>query len=159
MSRAKVKSLASALECEYTQSSIKSEEKHELDELITEVKNKVKEFRKSHDQLSEKTYSLIFGSIKYWSFSFSDRLIQLKNCCNDCSVISKAEHLDENSISKFVQYRNAITHGRAIQMSREVADTAFELAALVCCCFYKRIGVNVEMINCLIDENFLYRNK
>ena len=158
MNRAKVRCIASALECEYNLSPIDNVETHELDELIIEVRNKVKEFRKCHNELSEKTYNLVFGSIKNWSFSFSDRIQQLVDYCNNFRVIAQAEHLDEKSISAFVKYRNDITHGRAIQMSQEVAQTSFELAALVCCCFYKRIGVSDETINQLINENYLYRN-
>ena len=155
-----VKNLSSALECEYIFLKIKGKPNEQLEELINTVKEVIKTFKKSKKSLDEKTYSRILSSVGYWSLTFADKIQQMvKLFKNNMNMFAGAKlNIDKNAVSRFVKYRNDITHGRTRLMNQDIADTYFALSGLVCCCFFKRIGASDETIRRLINENYLVRN-
>ena len=71
----KVRMICSALECElFFIDDISYSDQENLSALVNEIKEKIKEHRKSSNKLSPKTYDMIFGSIKNWSMSASDKI-------------------------------------------------------------------------------------
>lgn len=155
-----VKNIASALECEYGFLVVNNEPNKQLDNLINTVKEVVKTYKKANTLLDEKTYSRILSSIGYWSLTFADKIQQMvKLFENNMNMFAGAKlNIDKNAVSRFVKYRNDITHGRTRLMNQDIADTYFALSGLVCCCFFKRIGASDETIRRLINENYLVRN-
>lgn len=118
---------------------------------VWKVKSFVKDHRNGNEQLSEKTYSLIFSSIRNWEISASDRIWALY-----CQYRTEMEILNQtnmpigdNEISSFVKYRNSITHGSYRVLNQEIAATAYLLQGLVYCCLLTRIGVDRDKVTLL----------
>ncbi len=152
ISNEKIRLICSSLECElsFIKDLIQPEEEN-LQKLIQSVKSFVKDHRNGNEQLSEKTYSLIFSSIKNWEISASDRIWALY-----CRYRTEMEILNQtnmpigdNEISSFVKYRNNITHGSYRVLNQEIAATAYLLQGLVYCCLLTRIGVDRDKVTLL----------
>lgn len=148
----KIRLICSSLECElsFIKDLIQPEEEN-LQKLIQAVKSFVKDHRNGNEQLSEKTYSLIFSSIRNWEISASDRIWALY-----CRYRTEMEILNQtnipigdNEISSFVKYRNNITHGSYRVLNQEIAATAYLLQGLVYCCLLTRIGVSRDKVTLL----------
>lgn len=154
----KIKEICSAIECELNFSKkIGIEENKNLDELISIIKKQIKEFRSHNGEISERTYSLINSSLKYWSLSLADRIWCL--CEFYERFILKLPFKDilitKERVQNFVKYRNDITHGRHRTINREVVLTAGLLTGLVYCCILKRIGVDEETIYKICESKIL----
>lgn len=152
ISNEKIRLICSSLECElsFIKDLIQPEEEN-LQKLIQSVKSFVKDHRNGNEQLSEKTYSLIFSSIRNWEISASDRIWALY-----CQYRTEMEILNQtnmpigdNEISSFVKYRNSITHGSYRVLNQEIAATAYLLQGLVYCCLLTRIGVDRDKVTLL----------
>lgn len=144
-----IRSICSALEFEAEQeAAVQPESNPILSELITSVRNCVKKYRNNHSGISESTYSRIFTSMNYWSFSAKDKIQMLWNIHEEAMrrISIPMQRFRMVDIAKFVKYRNSITHGAEKQVDEEVANTAIVLRGLVYCCVLKRIGINEDKI-------------
>lgn len=145
----KIKAICSALECElkfFNEDDI--EQNEELESLINSVKKQVKEFRKNDHVIPESTYNLIFNSIGHWSLSLSDRIW---NMCKKyyegiINLPFNDTEISEERVNKFVNYRNAITHGRHRVYDIEVGLAALLLSGVVYCNILDRIGIERSKI-------------
>ena len=155
MSSGKVREICSSLECELSYvKDLCEEESSDLPNLIKKVKNVVKEHRNGEKPLSEKTYDLIFGSIRQWSMSASDRIYLLYE--RHWKAVSKLKpvkcFINKESITQLVKYRNDITHGRSRVIDFHIAGTASAMIAVVYCCLLSRIGMTEEEIIALSNN-------
>lgn len=146
-----VKAICSALECELGFADyIKCKNDDVLMNLIDDVKSLVKKHEKcAEQQLASKTYDMIFGSIRHWDFSLTDKLWELfEYFKNELLLASEyASTVNYDLIHKFVKYRNDITHGSYRVMDKDVALVAQIFKGLVYCCLLKRIGLPIEIID------------
>ena len=157
MSSGKVREICSSLECELSYvKDLCEEESSDLPNLIKKVKNVVKEHRNGEKPLSEKTYDLIFGSIRHWSMSASDRIYLLYE--RHWKAVSKLKpvkcFINKESITQLVKYRNDITHGRSRVIDFHIAGTASAMIAVVYCCLLSRIGMTEEEIIDYVYKKF-----
>ncbi len=159
MNNNKLRLLCSSIESELSfRKDIKTENNVLLNELISQTKKVVEDFKKNNpDVLDGKTYSMISSSMKHWSFSLDEKIcalydiyrneIQTLKCCD--------AYIDENDIHNLVKYRNDITHGSYRVMDVEIARTAEKLMGLVYCCLLERIGMKREKIFWLCCDKIL----
>jgi len=152
MNKDKVRFICSALECElsFIDNLCIPEEKN-LQELIEDVKQHIKQHQKSEKKLSHKTYDLIFSSLRNWSISASDRIIQLfhqyeREITALENLMQNNVHINEKDILDLIKFRNNITHGSYRVIDQNIASTAFILQGLVYCCFLSRIGMTNDAI-------------
>ena len=148
----KVRLICSSLECElsFCKGQNQSEEEN-LQQLIQSVKSLIKTHRKGPEHLSDKTYDLIYNSIKHWTMSASDRICSLYHQYGtEMNILNQtAMSLSDEDIRSFVKYRNDITHGSYRVLNQEIAATAYLLQGLVYCCLLTRIGVSRDKVTLL----------
>lgn len=148
----KVRLICSSLECElsFCKDQKQSEEEN-LQQLIQSVKSLIKAHRKGSERLSDKTYDLIYNSIKHWTMSASDRICALYHQYDtEMNILNQtAMSLSDEDIKFFVKYRNDITHGSYRVMNQKIALTAYLLQGLVYCCFLTRIGISRDQVTLL----------
>ena len=126
--------------------SLKESEDRAISELDRQVKAFVKEYRKSQKDngaISNKSYSLIHGSIKFWSISSSEKIKELY-CLHEEAM--QAFPLTQEEIIHFIKFRDGITHGADQLLNSEIVSTTMKLRALIYCCLLNRIGVPEERI-------------
>ena len=157
MTTEKLRFICSGLECELEHQSLEKEKETELENLKDQIKSVIKEHRRKSTTLQPKTYEMMFGSIKNWSFSLNDKIIALYNKFKPEMEILIANgefiFLDEEKIGDFIKYRNKTTHGYNKELTREIALTAHYLSGLVYLCLLERIGVEQETRERLCKEN------
>ena len=149
MPDSKVREVCSALECEMTYiDDLSTEEDEHLQALIKDVKKLVKDHRKGENQLSPRTYDLIFSSIKHWSMSAGDKISMLYHRYDQEMRTINPFHIliTDDDINEFVKYRNHITHGYHRVMDMRIGQTAHVLQGLVYCCILTRIGMSRAQI-------------
>lgn len=149
ISNTDVKEICSAVECELTFiNDLDDENESNLEALIKDVKNIVKEHREVQNNLTPKTYEMIFGNIRHWSMSADEKITVLyKRYEKELSYLNATGiNIGEKEIHEFVKYRNHITHGAYRVLNREVAATAYLLSGLVYCCILSRIGLDRQKI-------------
>ena len=155
----KIRMICSALECElFFIDDIFSIEQKDLSELVNEIKEKIKEHRKGSNKLSPKTYDMIFGSIKNWSMSTSEKILVVYQKYESVLNLLLNSHdlsIGEKEISEFIKYRNNITHGSHRILNVSIANTAFILSGLIYCCMLTRIGMNNYELSVMINNNKL----
>lgn len=154
----KIRLICSSLECELSFiKDLNQPEEENLQKLIRSVKSLVKEHRNGTEQLSEKTYNLIFSSIKNWEMSASDRICALYcRYRTEMDILNQTDmSIGDNEISSFVKYRNNITHGSYRVLNQEIAATAYLLQGLVYCCFLTRIGISRDKVTLLCRKKKL----
>ncbi len=151
-----IKEICSSLECELSFiNDLMDVEQERLKALVEDVKEVVRRHRKSSDCLSPKTYDMIFGSIRNWSMTASDKILLLYERYADemqrfnplNTVIGREE------INEFVKFRNDVTHGSYRVMDGKIELTAHVLSGLVYCCLLNRIGMSREEILKLFKGN------
>lgn len=158
MNYEKIRSICSALECELSFANTITVEKNiELGELVEAVKQTVREFRKTHCEMSKDTYNLVFSSISHWSFSLAEKLCSLYHKYNDeILILNKSSVvITDQSIKEFVKYRNDITHGRYRTPDVHISLTAHYMRGLVYCCVLERIGISRAEIKEWCNEKLL----
>lgn len=157
-----IRLVASALECEVEwlkdgDTPIDSE----LNNLIDKVKIIIKDHRESDKRLPNKIYDNIFGSLKNWSRSASDKFFDLyqRHRKEMEALIGRFREnynsIDYDDINNFVKYRNSITHGRYKVLDEKIAFTAVILEGLVYCCILTRIGMEERQIISMIRNGKL----
>ena len=78
MSDSKIREICSGVECELNfVKDIELEENKLLNELVQQVKNTVKIFRKDNPGLGDSVYSFIFGNIKFWTLPAAEKICAL----------------------------------------------------------------------------------
>lgn len=154
LTKNRVRDICSALEVEMDLAKIKASKGAELEELIEEVKNKVKEYEKNENtKIPENTYKNIFNSIGNWGDSVADRVNKAWDMYEqDIMPLEKYYKIDFNNdkmhecIAKFVSVRNRITHKGFNELDDDLAGTAIVLSALVYCMAMSRLGIEEEKI-------------
>ena len=148
----KVRLICSSLECElsFCKGQNQSEEEN-LQQLIQSVKSLIKTHRKGPEHLSDKTYDLIYNSIKHWTMSASDRICVLYHQYDtEMNILNQtAMSLSDEDIRFFVKYRNDITHGSYRVMNQKIALAAYLFQGLVYCCLLTRIGISRDKVTSL----------
>ena len=159
MTNDKVRLICSALECELKFAKDLNLEKNKtLGELAKNASKLVKEFQKEHTEIDKSSYNSILTSIGYWSLPLSEKVKALFRKYED--FVKKLNHsnvvVTEESIGRFIQYRNDITHGKHRILDEEIAITGHLLCGVIYCCVLERIGVDKERINRLCDMKILW---
>lgn len=151
-----IKEICSSLECELSFiNDLMDEEQERLNALVEDVKKVVKQHRRSNDSLSPKTYDMIFGSIRNWSMSASDKILLLyERYANEMQRLNPLNiEIGRVEINEFVKFRNDVTHGSYRVMDGKIELTAYILSGLVYCCLLNRIGISKEEISKLFESN------
>lgn len=153
----KVRLICSALECEGAFiNNLQDTETDEINNLKNEIKKIINSYKESGKQISPKTYDNIWGSIRYWSKSTSDMIISLYHIYKEeIDIFDTHKIVNEDSINRFVKYRNQITHGTYRILDIEIATTAYILSGLIYCCLLSRIGMSKDEIHKLCEYNKL----
>ena len=149
MSDSKIREICSGVECELNfVKDIELEENKLLNELVQQVKNTVKIFRKDNPGLEDSVYSFISGNIKFWTLPAAEKICALFHKYDEEMLIlnQSAIIIDDDAIKAFVKYRNDITHGSHRVLDVKIAITAHCLERLVYCCLLERIGVERSRI-------------
>lgn len=148
----KVRLICSSLECElsFCKDQNQSEEEH-LQQLVQSVKSLIKAHRKGPEHLSDKTYDLIYNSIKHWTMSASDRICALYHQYDtEMNILNQTDmSLSDEDIRSFVKYRNDITHGSYRVMNQKIALAAYLFQGLVYCCLLTRVGISRDRVTSL----------
>lgn len=150
----KIKSICSALEVEMNAAGIKLNKGDELEGLIKQIKNVIKEHRGSEDNgLPEKTYDNIFSSISHWGDSLADRAIEVWHQNETIlqpwlSIIGIS--IFEKDIAAVVKTRNDITHRGFQNIDENIAQTAFVMIGIIYVLTLKRLKVSDEIIKDLM---------
>ena len=155
----RVRSVFAALECEVNtnKSIIKQTDNPDLDNFCKEIKKFVKDYRKEHEDtssISERTYNLIFESIKHWSLTAFEQIVLLfQNYKEEITAYNAKWFFDifEDDINAFVKYRNNITHGNYREMTKQIRDCTMSMQALVLCSLLDRAGVAKDTIKKLCE--------
>lgn len=149
MNADKLRSICSALESEMNiREELYCEKNENLNSLIKQVKSTIKSFRKNNNNIDDKTYSLIYGSIKHWSLSLSEKISILyshyKNEMNN--FVNVDFEITNENISEFVKVRNNMTHNGFFKIDRNTAATSILLTGLIYCSILDRIGISSDQI-------------
>ena len=140
-----IRSTCAALECEASFITFPEEDKA-IDDLRRHVKSLIRKYRKLHKKektISDRTYSLIHGSMRYWSLSATEKIIHMYHMHQEAM---QPFPLENSAIADFIRYRNGITHGADQYISLDIATTTYKLKALVYCCLLSRIGISEDKI-------------
>ena len=154
----KVRDICTALEIEIDKQEICGTTYAQINELMAAVKEIVKKYRKTHQEISQRTYESIFGSIRHWSNSLYDRIVAaVSRYKNEIEAFTKYYDMNlcDDDIDEFVKYRNGITHTKGKVLSSRIADTALTLTALLYFMILHRIGFKEDEIINLIDMGFM----
>lgn len=153
----KIKSICSSVECELDfRKDLKIEENVNLTNLINEIKKIIKEHRKSPNNLEDKTYDMIMGSMSHWEMANSRRIYLLYEKQREYMDIIKRKWglaCTEEDIANFVKYRNDVTHGKHRTLDSVVATSACTLMVLTYCCFLLRMGISSDTLKLLLEED------
>lgn len=143
-----IRNICSAVEHELQYIDVSGDEKEKIKILIKEVKKIIEENKKGENQLQEKTYSLIEGSMSHWDMSLSDKIEKLRTLMKwEFNFIQdRLEDRNDISVPDFVLCRNKITHKSNYEISKTVKNTGLVLRSIIRCCVLKRIGVPQDTI-------------
>ena len=155
---AKVKEICSSLEVEFEHAKdIAVPENRQIDEIKKLAGDAVKEYRKNNPGLSDKTYNMVFSTIRNWSLALHDKIVALSErykeeleLINETSTV-----IDDDNIGAMVKYRNNATHSNTIELTPQIIDTAYYMQALVYFCILDRIGVPRDKIKELCNHRLL----
>ena len=142
-----VKAICSALECEISFAPpINTAEDSSLSELKAKICALLSEFQQGERPLQDKTRDKILGSMTHWDMSLADQVTflfhQHEECLRAFAKNSQGELCSDDDIAAFVKYRNDITHGRYRTITKQIANTAYMLEALVYCCLLTRLDMD-----------------
>lgn len=157
LSEDKIKNICSSIECELDfVKGLHNDENENLKDLIRQVKDVIRQHRKSDNKLEDKTYDMIGSSISHWGMANSRKIYLLyKQQETFMKILKEKAKLSctEESIAIFVKYRNDITHGRYRTLDSTIVETAYTLMALAYCCFLLRVGMREDKLKKLFEEN------
>ncbi len=150
----RVRSVFAALECEISINRAVKEHVEDvgLDDLCETVKTCVKAYREEHkgtSSISERTYNLVFNSIKHWSLTAFERIALLfQNYREELAEYHTKWYYDinEEDIQAFVKYRNNITHGKYQNLTQQITDCTKSMQVLVLCSLLDRASVSRDTI-------------
>ena len=123
----RIKEICTAVENEAERHGLVSETNAEFEELKKKAKTIIKEF-KDKDWMSDRTYNMLNSDVNHWDYSAYDKYIML---------FRKYEELVIQSNS---------THGSHIQITPEIAETAYNLMLLIYCSRLDYLGISDEII-------------
>lgn len=149
MNNTKLRAVCTALESELGfVENINMETNAIVINLVEQVKNTVKKFREENNGLSNDMYNYIFSNIKTWSYPLAERICALyREYTKEIEKMNNTNvPVTEESIRKFVKYRNDITHGKHRILDLEIAVTAHCMCGLVYCCILNRVGLERDTI-------------
>lgn len=155
----KIKCICSTLEIEMNAAGIKLNKGDELESLIKDIKNVIKEHRDSEDNgLTSKTYDNMFNSISHWGDSLADRAIEAWYQ-NEAflrpwlSLIGIS--ISEKDIAAVVKARNDITHRGFQNIDENIAQTAFVMIGIIYVLALKRLKVKDGIIKDLMNRRIV----
>jgi len=145
----RIKEICTAVENEAERHGLVSETNAEFEELKKKAKTIIKEF-KDKDWMSDRTYNMLNSDVNHWDYSAYDKYIMLFRKYEELVIQSssfKGSIADfEESIGKVIKYRNNSTHGSHIQITPEIAETAYNLMLLIYCSRLDYLGISDEII-------------
>lgn len=155
MTNAKLREICSAIEHEIDNNPDINVEKNEIiGALVSDLKKKIREFKRNNPGLSEDEYSALSSNMAHWSLPLRERIYALcqKYESNIKSIASSRYSvydytLNKDAVKDFTDYRNGITHSAGSTISDSIVQTAFLLSGVVYCSILKRISVEDEKIN------------
>ena len=155
MTNAKLREICSAIEHEIDNNPDINVEKNEIiGALVSDLKKKIREFKRNNPGLSEDEYSALSSNMAHWSLPLRERIYALcqKYESNIKSIASSRYSvydytLNKDAVKDFTDYRNGITHSAGSAISDSIVQTAFLLSGVVYCSILKRISVEDEKIN------------
>lgn len=153
----KIRTICSVLEMELDNSGVKIDENVEMINLVSSVKDVVKDIRKN-SKLSSKTFDYIFGNISHWGQPLAEKIWAAWNQhYEEVQILMDVYNvrIDEKKIQGFVKARNSMTHAGATDISTELAETAFILMGLIYCCTMTRLGFSSEQIKDIMRRRLI----
>lgn len=152
-----IQDLCTALEISYEWNKQKREKDNLIVELKKKIKDAVKEFTESYPELDPSKQTTISSAFQYLDYTLKQKIITLYNENIDAidAVISKwsLPKITDTNISSFVNLRNGKTHSGTIEWG-ENAEIYPALLALVYACLFKHLGIPDEKIERLIQQIF-----
>lgn len=156
----RIKKLCTSLECEAVLHKITAENNPSFKELIDDVREIVEVHAQSENKLQPKTYDLIRGSINNWDLAAGDKIKTLFHMYEEILIqpacFTESEKAFEDSIDKFVKFRNTTTHGNYMKVTGELSNTAANLMNLIYISRLDRIGMPKSMIKDRICAGIVY---
>ncbi len=93
---------------------------------------------------------MLNSDVKNWDFSAYDKYIKLLHKYEELVIQGESFDLSivkfEEAIGKLIKYRNGSTHGAHLQITPEIAETAYNLMLLVYCSRLDYLGISDEII-------------
>lgn len=153
----KIRTICSVLEMELDNGGVTIETSAEMNNLISSVKDLIKDIRKS-SKLSPKTFDYIFGNISHWGQPLAEKVWSAWNQhYEEVQILMDVYNIkiDEKKIQEFVKARNSMTHAGATDISTELAETSFILMGLIYCCTMTRLGISREQIKDIMRRRLI----
>ena len=148
-----IQDLCTALEVAYEWEKIKREKDQLVEALKRDIKKKITEFLEKHNDIDVYKETTISSAFNYLDFTLKNRIFTLysENCDIVDAVIEKwaLPPVDIENIGSFVKLRNNKTHAGKFEWG-ESAQLYTALFALVYACFFKHIGIPVELAKALV---------
>lgn len=156
----RIKKICTSLECEAVLHKITAENNPSFQKLVDDVREIVEKHANSENKLQSKTYDLIRGSINHWDLAAGDKIKTLFHMYEEILIqpacFAGSEKTFEDSIDKFVKFRNTTTHGNYMKVTGELANTAANLMNLIYISRLDRIGMPKSMIKDRICAGIVY---
>lgn len=145
----RIKAICTAVENEAERHGLVSETNAEFVELKEKAKSLIKEF-KDKEWMPDRTYNMLNSDVNHWDYSAYDKYIQLFHKYEELFIQSESFNGSiakfEEAIGKVIKYRNNSTHGSHMQITPEIAETAYNLMLLVYCSRLDYLGISDAII-------------
>lgn len=145
----RIKAICTAIENEAERHGLVAETNDEFEELKKKAKSLIKEF-KNKVWMSDRTYNMLNSDVKHWDYSAYDKYILLFHKYEELLIQSESFTGSitkfEEAIGKLIKYRNNSTHGSHLQITPEIAETAYNLMLLVYCSRLDYLGISDVII-------------
>lgn len=148
-----IQDLCTALEVAYEWEKITREKDQLVEELKKDIKKTIKGFLENHSDIDVYKETTISSAFDYLDFTLKTRIYALysENCDVVDAVVAKwaLPPVDIGNIGSFVNLRNNKTHAGKFEWG-ESTQLYTALFALVYACFFKHIGIPVELAKALV---------
>lgn len=148
-----IQDLCTALEVAYEWGKITREKDQLVEKLKKDIKKTIKGFLENHSDIDAYKETTISSAFDYLDFTLKTRIYALYSENRDVvdAVVAKwaLPPVDIENIGSFVKLRNNKTHAGKFEWG-ESAQLYTALFALVYACFFKHIGIPVELARALV---------
>lgn len=152
----RIKNICTAVENEAARQGLRSSENKEFEDLKKRIKDIIIDYN-NKEWMTDRTYSLINSSISNWDFSAYDKYIALFEKYNELVIQTeffKCSIKDfEKNVADLIKYRNGSTHGKHLQVTPTMADTAMNLIVLIYCSRLDYLGISQDVIRKKLEFN------